>query len=53
MYNQTVATTTNYDSLGVELGYSVRVTSYDWMNFIALMLVPLIAIKVIGFFIKK
>lgn len=53
MYNQTIATTTSYSPDNAIIGYTVRVTSYQWFDFIGLMLVPLIAIKVIGFFIKK
>lgn len=52
-YNQTIATTTNFDSTGVELGYSVKITEYGYMDILALIFNAGLFFGIVFAFIKK
>jgi len=53
MYNQTIATTTNYDELGNSIGFSVQEKTYNYFDLLVMLFNVGIFLFIIFYSIKK
>jgi len=52
-YNTSIATTTNHSPDDAIIGYSVKITTYNYLDLLVYFLLPIILIWVIRLFRRK